>query len=311
MSSPQVVFDGDRFQMKSGLWIVVEKYTKNKHIEIRFEESGYRCVVEGCQIQRQNIEDPTIKYFQKGQIFGTLKNGDLEIVEYSGTKNVIVRFLQTGYTTTVEACQVKRGTVKDWLLPRVSGKGFIGVGRHSAYIENQHKASWAYLKWSSILERCYAPDNEVTAEIYAGVSVHEEWHNFQNFAEWATKQVGYGNERWAIEKDIINKGSRIYAPENCCFLPQELNNLILKASRSRGEWPIGVSLHESNMKFTACVSGTGNSGYVGIYETPEEAFQAYKKVKEKRIKDLAEKWKSQIDPRAYEALMNYEVLITD
>ena len=45
--------------------------------------------------------------------------------------------------------------------------------------------------------------------------------------------------------------------------------------------------------------------------TPEEAFLAYKKDKEAYIKDVANKWKDKIDPRAYEALMNYEVEITD
>ena len=29
------------------------------------------------------------------------------------------------------------------------------------------------------------------------------------------------------------------------------------------------------------------------------------------VKELAEKWKDQIDPKVYEALMNYEVEITD
>ena len=42
-----------------------------------------------------------------------------------------------------------------------------------------------------------------------------------------------------------------------------------------------------------------------------EAFNAYKKAKENYLKELANKWKGKIDPRAYEALMNYEVEITD
>ena len=33
--------------------------------------------------------------------------------------------------------------------------------------------------------------------------------------------------------------------------------------------------------------------------------------KELRIKEVANKWKDQIDPRAYEALINYQVEITD
>ena len=43
----------------------------------------------------------------------------------------------------------------------------------------------------------------------------------------------------------------------------------------------------------------------------EDAFSAYKKAKEAYIKEVATKWKDKIDPRAYEALMNYQVEITD
>ena len=48
-----------------------------------------------------------------------------------------------------------------------------------------------------------------------------------------------------------------------------------------------------------------------MHDTPEEAFLAYKKDKEVYIKELAERWKENIDPRVYEALMNWTVEIND
>lgn len=50
---------------------------------------------------------------------------------------------------------------------------------------------------------------------------------------------------------------------------------------------------------------------LGTYDTPEEAFYAYKPVKEAYIKSLAEKWKDQIDPRVYDALVKWEINIDD
>ena len=50
---------------------------------------------------------------------------------------------------------------------------------------------------------------------------------------------------------------------------------------------------------------------LGIFKTEIEAFNAYKKAKESFVKEQADKWKDQIDERAYEALMNYEVDIDD
>ena len=50
---------------------------------------------------------------------------------------------------------------------------------------------------------------------------------------------------------------------------------------------------------------------MGTYNTSEEAFNAYKQAKEAYIKEVAEKWKDKIDPRVYDALVSYQVEITD
>ena len=55
----------------------------------------------------------------------------------------------------------------------------------------------------------------------------------------------------------------------------------------------------------------GKQEHLGLFTTEIEAFNAYKKAKESFIKEQAKKWKSQIDPRAYNALMSYTVEITD
>ena len=64
-------------------------------------------------------------------------------------------------------------------------------------------------------------------------------------------------------------------------------------------------------KFRASCRRGSAAYYLGVFKTPEEAFQAYKEAKEAFIKSQAEEWKALIDPRAYAALMAYEVLATD
>ena len=48
-----------------------------------------------------------------------------------------------------------------------------------------------------------------------------------------------------------------------------------------------------------------------MFKTELEAFNVYKTVKESYLKEQANEWKSQIDERAYNALMKYEVSIDD
>ena len=55
----------------------------------------------------------------------------------------------------------------------------------------------------------------------------------------------------------------------------------------------------------------GSPEWLGSFNTEIEAFNAYKVAKETFVKEQANKFKSQIDERAYNALMNYQVVITD
>ena len=66
-----------------------------------------------------------------------------------------------------------------------------------------------------------------------------------------------------------------------------------------------------NGKFRAMICTNGIVRRLGRFDSVEEAFNAYKEAKEKYIKEVAEKWKDKIDPRAYEALYNYTVDIDD
>ena len=55
----------------------------------------------------------------------------------------------------------------------------------------------------------------------------------------------------------------------------------------------------------------GKYEHLGSFNAEIEAFNAYKTAKEAFVKEQASKWKGKIDDRAYNALMNYQVEITD
>ncbi len=252
---------------------------------------------------------PSIK---DGDRFLMKENGWLQVVEYVNSKSVNVVFDATGYSTTVEAVQLRRGTVRDYLLPSVYGVGFLGVGRHTAYVNN--KASWTYTRWINMLERSYSTGWHAEKPAYIPCTVESHWHNFQNFAEWAEQQVGFENTGWQVDKDILKHGNKLYSRDTCCFVPNEINSLLIGCVKSskRGACCIGVTYCKSSGKFHAqCSRKDSKLSRVGVFSTEAEAFESYKHNKEIYLKDVANKWKSQIDPRAYEALMNYEVLITD
>ena len=59
--------------------------------------------------------------------------------------------------------------------------------------------------------------------------------------------------------------------------------------------------------------GKGFNKYLGEYKTPEKAFEMYKIYKEEYIKQVAQEEydKGNITKKCYDAMMSYEVEITD
>ena len=59
--------------------------------------------------------------------------------------------------------------------------------------------------------------------------------------------------------------------------------------------------------YEAAVSYKGKRKRLGKYDTPEEASAAYVLAKESYVKELAHEWKDKVEPKAYQALLNWTV----
>ena len=170
--------------------------------------------------------------------------------------------------------------------------------------------------WYSMLQRCHNSKIHKQKPTYSGCAISENFKSLTYFLDWAKKQVGHNSRdgegrKFNLDKDILIKGNKVYSENTCVFVPMEINNLILNSRATRGEFPVGVHYEKSRNKFQAYIRKNGKREYLGRYNTVEEAFLAYKEAKEAYIKEVANKWKDKIDPRVYEALMRYEVEITD
>ena len=165
-----------------------------------------------------------------------------------------------------------------------------------------------YLTWREMVGRCHSPRIQRRNPTYRGCEICSEWQYFSNFLKWynANYIVGY-----QLDKDLLVKGNKIYSPETCCFIPQEINKIFTKTNSKRGVLPIGVKA--MGKRYQARLLRYDKSIHIGTYDTPEEAFQAYKQAKESYIKEVAIAYykAGKFGKRVYEALMKYEVEITD
>jgi len=168
-----------------------------------------------------------------------------------------------------------------------------------------------YKLWTSMLQRCFDEKYKQNQPTYKDVTCSKEWLSMTKFIEDVSQMKGFGLEGWQLDKDIIQKGNKLYSKDTCCFVPLEVNILLTKRDKSRGEYPIGVCFDKTMGKFMAKLRINGKRKFLGRFTTPEEAFQVYKLAKEAHIKVVAQKWKHLIEERVFQALMTYEVNIDD
>ena len=172
--------------------------------------------------------------------------------------------------------------------------------------KNKHE----YNLWIGMLTRCYSEKTRALNKTYEGCEVDDFFLHYSNFYEWCNEQIGF-KDGFELDKDLLNKGNRIYSPNNCLFLPKSLNTALTRRQNHRGKYLIGVTFDKNRKRFASRMGFFGKVKTLGNYKTELEAFNAYKAAKEAYLKELAEKWKSEIDPRAYDALINYQVEMTD
>lgn len=251
-----------------------------------------------------------LKY--EGATYTTNNYGKLIILEYVDYSNVIVEFIKTGYKTSARIDHILAGKVKDKLAPSLFGAGVLGENNS----EVKGEALKAYRLWQGMIARCYDTKFKSKRLTYIDCISSENFRYFQFFKEWCNSQVGFNSLddkalNFELDKDILIKGNKLYSENTCVFVPKEINSLFIKSVATRGELPLGVVLNKSTGKYHATIRISSSNKHLGSFNTIEQAFCAYKQAKELRIKEAANKWKDQIDPRAYQALMKYQVEITD
>lgn len=160
-----------------------------------------------------------------------------------------------------------------------------------------------YIAWGAMLQRCYDPRLHKRHPNYKDCTVCDEWLNFQNFAKWFDENY---IENGQLDKDLLVKGNKIYSPENCCIIPQEINLALIKPI-DRRELPLGVYRHHH--KFVSHIKVDKVSKYIGIFDKIEDAANCYKKAKEKQLLDLALKYKQNISDKVFKSLSNYQLEI--
>lgn len=264
------------------------------------ERLEWRCYVFlGRKLKEKRLNE--IGYNKQGS--------KMKIIEYNDSTDIIVEFQDKyKYKVHTNYGNFKNGYVRNVYFPKEYGVGFIG--------EIDRKITdkdISYEKWHRMMARCY--DKKVKRNESYKIKkcyVCDEWHCFKNFDDWFKKNYyEIKDETMCLDKDILIKGNNCYSPNTCCIVPNNINLLFGKSNKTRGKYLIGVSYNKSSSKFTSNININGKQKFLGYFETELEAFNTYKKEKEKNIKNMADKYRQYIPKKLYDAMYNYKVETTD
>lgn len=166
-----------------------------------------------------------------------------------------------------------------------------------------------YTLWLAMMQRCYSENRLSKRPTYENCEVSDDWKTFSKFRFEVQEIPNSEMVGWELDKDILFKGNKIYSKETCCFVPHEINSLIIRSVSSRKDLPIGVRYRNlcKNKPYEVNHSCNGRSVVIGYFETPEEGFLAYKLAREDYVKSKASEYSDVIDERVYEALMKWTI----
>ena len=250
----------------------------------------------------------------------------MKIIEYDNANNIIVEFQdEHKYRVHAQYEYFKKGKCKNPYFPSVYGHGYLGTDKEgnvpnvNEFKDGKNVHTWEHNKWQSMLQRCFDNKLKEKYSTYKDVSCCSRWLCFANFLEdleILKQEYNWSeNETLNLDKDILHKGNKIYSLENCVLVPQWINKLFIKCDASRGQYPVGVSYYKRDRKYQAQCNINGKRIRLGLYNTAEQAFNAYKQVKEQEIKRVVNECVSKgyivKDSRLYNAMINYQVEIDD
>jgi hypothetical protein len=162
-----------------------------------------------------------IEFMNVGDVFRQ-NDGDIVILEINGWKNVLVRFIESGYERICSTTHIRNGNVRDRFKKVKFGVGFIGGDEHKSSVKG--KTTKEYGIWVNMLRRCYSESSASRYPTYFGkVKVCDDWHNFQLFAEWYKENLPKDGKNYDLDKDVINRSAKIYSPDTCSFVSHKEN----------------------------------------------------------------------------------------
>ena len=241
-----------------------------------------------------------------GTRYESNNSGYFTIVGNVGKTHYRVRF-DDGFEITAIRHSVLTGTVKNPNYPSIFGLGFIGEGKYGSPASKGGNLLKTYRLWYHMFQRCYNPKIHEKYPSYKGVTVHEDWYNFQNFADWVENNP-YRKVGWDLDKDLLqlHVENKVYGPDTCCFIPRIINGSIIKTQLELDQFHKQGIIYKVGEKYSI---RNKNRGISDSFDSLEDAVNLLISHRKRDFYKLSIKYKENLDPRAIQVLEDYPMKI--
>ncbi len=153
-----------------------------------------------------------------------------------------------------------------------------------------------YRRWFQMINRAYNPKYHIDKPSYKDVDVYEHWHSFMNFKKWMETQHW---EDKHLDKDLLFPNNKIYGPDTCLFISNDLNALLVHGG-PKSKLPRGIIKRRN--KYIA----RHLDKWLGSFYTLEEAQIVYNRERHSHLITLS---KQQSDERIKTGLLRHASLL--
>lgn len=174
-----------------------------------------------------------------GTVHESHNDGDFVITEYVDYFHRGIRFIDTGFATTVNVSSIHSGSIKDPLLPSVCGVGCIG---HDPELMDHPLRKVLMRRWNSMIQRVYVHRT--------GKTIDPSWLNFYTFMRDALNLKGIDllythgkTNRIDLDSDILAKEKGLtpmYSKETCQWVHQAENLRVRERPKQYVKRPLGT-----------------------------------------------------------------------
>lgn len=234
-----------------------------------------------------------------GKMYKTNNSGNCFIVDFINAYDITVMF-EDGYYTKVLKGNLDKGKVKN---PFHKNNLVRGVGRFDSSSVGKDKDILKIMNlWNNVLQRCYCEKFHERQPTYKNVVVCESWLTYSKFEEdiLAMENVNkFLNENWALDKDLIKIGNKVYSKDTCCFVPKSLNSKLSSIENCLEDGKGVRKLPHGTYRVMLSHS------HIGCFKTYEEAVIVSRKVKIAHILKVVDEHKGLVDERALNGVVSF------